>query len=172
MERLKGKLSVERGAAFNNRVFVDVQARLGHFIRRNVHKVGGLRLTLDNRGIGDIDVLAADVRSRTIWAIECKALAPARTPHEIAWEMDELVGTEAKLGHLGKHARRLEWLTAHLDALLAEFSVQGSDWTIKGAFVVDDDLLGPYLRETPVPVWTLARLLAEMESPPSERRVD
>jgi hypothetical protein len=167
MERLKGKLSVERGAAFNERVAVELEVRLGRPVRRGVTKVGRLRLAVNNKDIGDVDVLGADVRSRTIWAIECKALAPARTPHELAWELAELVGTEEELGLLGKHTRRLDWLIAHRDAAVAELSLEGSDWTIKGAFVVDDDLLGPYVRETPVPVVTLARLLADLEFPPA-----
>jgi hypothetical protein len=170
MERLKGILSMDRGAAFNERVAVELGERLGTPIRRGVKKVAGLRLSIQNDDIGDIDVLGADVRSRVIWAIECKALAPARTPHEIFWELQELVGTEQKLGLLGKHARRLDWLVAHHESVLAELALEGSDWTIKGAFVVDEDLLGPYIRETPVPVLTLVGLLAELRIPPRKSR--
>lgn len=172
MERLKGRLSVERGAAFNERVAVELAARLGRPVRRGVDKIGGYRLALGNEDIGDVDVLGADVGSRVIWAIECKALAPARTPHELKWELAELVGTEEKLGLLGKHARRLDWLMAHRDAVVAELSLEGSDWAIKGAFVVDEDLLGPYIRETPVRVVALPRLLAELESAPADGELD
>jgi len=164
MERLKGIFSVERGAAFNERVAVELEARLGHQVRRGVNKVGGLRLSIRDNDIGDVDVLGPDIGSRIIWAIECKALAPARTPHEIFWELEELVGTEQKLGLLGKHARRLNWLIAHQESVVTELSLEGSDWTIKGAFVVDEDLLGPYIRETPVPVVTLAGLIADVEA--------
>jgi hypothetical protein len=52
--------------------------------------------------------------------------------------------------------------------VITELSLDGSDWTIKGAFVVDEDLLGPYIRETPVAVLTLAGLLAEVRSHPAE----
>lgn len=168
MERLKGILSVERGATFNERVAVELEARLGHKVRRGVNKVAGLRLSIQDDDIGDIDVLGADLGSRIIWAIECKALAPARTPHEISWELEELVGTEQKLGLLGKHARRLDWLVTHQASVVTELSLEGSDWTIKGAFVVDEDLLGPYIRETPMAVLTLAGLLAELQNHPAE----
>jgi hypothetical protein len=168
MERLKGVLSMDRGAAFNERVAVELEARLGHQVRRGVNRVAGVRLSIQDDDIGDIDVLGADVDSRVIWAIECKALAPARTPHEIFWELEELVGTEQKLGLLGKHARRLDWLVTHQASVITELSLDGSDWTIKGAFVVDEDLLGPYIRETPVAVLTLAGLLAEVRSHPAE----
>jgi hypothetical protein len=90
---------------------------------------------------------------------------PVGVPHQIAWELAELVGIEEKIGLLGKHARRLDWLIAHREAVLADLALPEADWTIKGAFVVDDDL-GPYIRETPVPVLTLARLMAELEISP------
>lgn len=163
MERLKGLLSVERGAAFNERVAVELEERLGHQVRRGVNKVAGLRLAVEDDDIGDVDVLGADIGARIIWAIECKALAPARTPHEIFWELAKLVGTKQKPGLLAKHARRLDWLIAHLGSVVTELALEGSDWTIKGAFVVDEDLLGPYIRETPVPVVTLTGLMAELE---------
>jgi hypothetical protein len=162
MERLKGKLSVERGAAFNERVAVEVERQLGSPVRRQLGKVSGLTLAVRGEPIGDVDVLAVDGSARRIWVIECKSLAPGRTPKEIGWELVDLMGAGEDVGYLAKHVRRVQWLEEHRQHLIDELALPGADWIIEGAFVVDDDLLGPYLREPPVPVMTLDRLLARM----------
>lgn len=162
MERLKGKLSVERGAAFNERVAVEVERHLGSPVRRQVGKVSGLTLAIRGEPIGDVDVLAVDGSARRIWVIECKSLAPARTPKEIGWELVDLMGAGEDTGYLAKHVRRVQFLEEHRQHLIDELALPVAEWIIEGAFVVDDDLLGPYLREPPVPVMTLDRLLDQM----------
>ena len=159
-----GRLSRERGTRFN----VEVAELMGSLVEgpvlRQVAKVGGKLLVGEDGPLGDVDVLGVDPRARVIWAIECKALAPSRTVHEVAGELEDLVGRDRRRGHLEKHGRRLEALRRELDTLLADLGLPGAGWVVEGAFVVDDDLLGPYLRDTPVPVLTAARLAALVSS--------
>jgi hypothetical protein len=69
-----------------------------------------------------------------------------------------LLGEDGRLGHLGKHTRMVAWLREHASELLTELDLVDVGWRIEGLFVVDDDLYGPYFRETPVPVIPLLRL--------------
>lgn len=79
MQDLKSKLADAKGAAFVDEVRRRIVG-LGFRVETNVTKVGSLGLVGDGRNLGDIDVLAADVAQRVIWAIECKSLGVARTP--------------------------------------------------------------------------------------------
>lgn len=161
MKRLMGQLSRERGHEFNERLADILEIRLSKPVRRNVRKLGSQRIGAPE-DLGDVDVLFAAHDSHTIWAVECKALASARTPHELASELMDLIGLPGKRGLVEKHQRRLAWLADHLDELSSELKLTGTGWQLQGAFIVDADLLGPYLRPTPVPVWTVSKLLVEV----------
>jgi hypothetical protein len=68
-------------------------------------------------GLGDIDVLAWNVDSGIVLAIECKRLTPAITVREVIQRLEDFRGNRAEKDSLGRHLRRLDWLTKHLDAL-------------------------------------------------------
>jgi hypothetical protein len=153
-----GRKSVERGTEFNDSVAGELADMLGQPVRRRVTKIGQRKIANEQGVLGDIDVLAVDEDRRIIWAVECKALAPARTPGEAADELRDLLGEDGRLGHLGKHTRMVEWLREHGPELLAELGLEDVGWRIEGLFVVDEDLYGPYFRETTVPVIPLLRL--------------
>jgi hypothetical protein len=163
MAVLMGAFSTQRGKEFNERVVAGLAAVLGTAVRSGVKKVSGRRLAADANDLGDIDALGADVRTGLIWAVECKALSWSRTPHEIASEIKDLEGSGEKLGLLGKHERRLAWLRDNVDAVISELRLEARTWEVRGAFVVDIDLLAQYLRPTAIPIWTLSRFLREVE---------
>ena len=157
---LMGSLSVARGRDFNRRVGAALEEALGRPSRLNVENVAGHRINReDGQQAGDIDVLTVDIRSHVIWAVECKAIARSRMPHEIASELWELVGHGGHRGLLDMHERRLVWLDANLPAVVAELKLNDGPWRLQGAFVVDSDLLGPYLQPTRIPVLTAPGLL-------------
>lgn len=157
MTKLKGHLSVERGKAFNQIVADDLRQRLDGPVLSAVRKVGPHRIADD---IGDLDVVGVDSAHRVIWVVECKSLSRARTPHEISWELHDLLGgSAAEPGLLAKHLRRVAWVSDHLPEVVAHLEQSGTDWRVRSAFVVDEDLLGPYLRETASPVLTLDRFV-------------
>jgi hypothetical protein len=152
-----GRKSRERGRAFNDRVADELSGILGTPVRRRVTKVGSVTIADERGPLGDIDVLAIDQGARVIWAVECKSLAPSRTPAEVANELRDLYGEDGRPGHIGKHTRLVQWLGEHRGQVTEELGLEG-DWRIEGLFVVDDDLYGPYFREAPIPVIPLRRL--------------
>jgi hypothetical protein len=152
-----GRKSRERGRAFNDRVADELSAMLETPVRRRVRKLGRITIADERGPLGDIDVLAIDPSARVIWAVECKSLAPSRTPAEVANELRDLYGEDGRPGHIGKHTRLVQWLDEHRGQVAEELGLEG-DWRVEGLFVVDDDLYGPYFRQTPVPVIPLRRL--------------
>jgi hypothetical protein len=150
-----------------------LSAFLGAPVRRRLTKVAGSRIADDRGPLGDVDVLGVDYARRIVWSVECKTLAPSRTPIEVFNELADLLGADNRTGHLARHIRVVEWLRDHRAELLTEVGVVGDDWKIEGLFVVDDDLFGPYFRETPVPVVPLRRLrefvLSTMPKQPDRR---
>jgi len=74
------------------------------------------------------------------------------------------LGSGDKPGHISKHQRRVAWLEQHAAAVYEALGLD-PDWTIEGAFVVDEDLLDPYLHETPVPILTVRKFLAQLKGP-------
>jgi hypothetical protein len=152
-----GRKSVERGRAFNDRVADELSGILETPVRRRVTKLGGVTIADERGPLGDIDVLAIDQSAKVIWAVECKSLAPSRTPAEVANELRDLYGEDDRPGHIGKHTRLVQWLDEHRAQVIEGLGLEGH-WRIEGLFVVDDDLYGPYFREAPVPVIPLRRL--------------
>ena len=73
-----GEVAHRAGEAFNDRV-ADVLERYPRLVvKRRLKKLGTQRVP------GDIDVLVASTKRRTLFLIECKDLALCRTPREFA----------------------------------------------------------------------------------------
>ncbi len=144
MRALKSKLSTRRGLEFEAVVAVEV-GRCGLDVRRRVRKLGRARLADHGQDLGDIDVLATDSARKIVWAIECKALAVARTPWELASELKDF--SDPANGIPARHGRRLAWLRDHradLAAFLGLGDLRG--WRIEPLIVVEVDLLTLHLR--------------------------
>ena len=151
------------GRAFSNSVADLFEAYPDFIVRRHVKKVGGIRLTRHNGDdIGDIDILAVDLRRRRVWAIEAKHLAGARTPHEIRNEINEtLGGPQGNTGSAGRHLERTEWLRVHLVQLalwLGIHSFQLVRWRVRPLIVTDSDLLSANLSRGGIAVVSMRRL--------------
>ncbi|MFA4929390.1 MAG: hypothetical protein WC558_12810 [Patulibacter sp.] len=164
MRKLMTRLR-QRGA----QKFVDNVAALARGLRMdvdtNVKKIGGQLITRSNgQALGDIDVLAADPASKTIYALECKALAGARTPAEVANELTKTFGSGGKKRSAAeKHQERVEWLVGNLPNVLLHLKLRDSDpalWAIVGVMVTDAHVLAPRVATCPLPVCAQADLEA------------
>ncbi len=113
---------------------------------------------------GDIDVLAIDEERGRIYVLECKNLAFARTPFELAAELRAL--TETTPHHrsmIEKHQRRVVWLKANLDVLLAWAKLDpANQWDVRSAVVVDVHAMSPKLQDVGEPVFSLDELREDL----------
>jgi hypothetical protein len=130
--------------------------RLGMTTRVSVKKIGKHRIVDDaGNDLGDVDVLAAHPASRSIVAVEAKDFEIARTPAEIANELEKLFsGNRGKKPTIDLHGRRVDWLRQHLDDVVVSFEVESGDrsWQVIGAVVTSDPLITPLVSSSMLPV--------------------
>lgn len=164
---MKQFISDVRGKA--NRSFAgSVAARLQGFgmaTRLSVHKIGQQRL-VDAQGqdLGDIDVLAVHRPTRSLVAVEAKDFEVARTPAEIAGELEKLfTGKKAKKSTVLLHSRRLEWLRGHIHEVVRSLGEDSDDgeWHVVGIIVTSDPLVTPLIASSPITVIPFADLKIE-----------
>lgn len=160
MQQLMGEINSQRGNRFTDEVADRLSENRSLVVRRRFR---GFSRTpfLDEAGdLGDIDVLSANARRRVIHAIECKDLAPARTPAEMHNEMERLAGdTPGRSAVVRLQERRAEWLRAHLKDCLHWLGIESKGkWKIQPLLVAKQELIVPYLKRFRIPTLTFREL--------------
>ena len=140
-----GRQAKARGAAFEQealKVFLEAGLRA----RRGIEGLGGDRLRRANgESLGNIDVLAADLSRKVLWAVECKALLGGMSSVEIAREMGEHFSSDGA-PTTSKHRERVAWLVERREAAceLLECACD-SDWEVRGLFVTTREVMAPHI---------------------------
>jgi hypothetical protein len=129
-------------------------------VRRRLRKIGAVRIGGADRDLGDIDVLAANARTGSLLVIECKDLEVARTPQELANELETLFkGTRSNEAAATRHQLRAVWVTENLQLALNYLSLPaGRRWKVKALVAVDEELFSAHLYPSPVPVMSYHHL--------------
>ena len=95
-------------------------------VRVKVTSLGSDSLrNIDGRDLGDIDVLAGDRSTRTLWVVECIDLSQALTPAEVVDEMTEHFG-ESEDSSVARVEGRRAWVEERRTAALRELEVEDS----------------------------------------------
>jgi len=128
-------------------------------VKRRVKKAGPLRGTLGPPG--DIDVLVVSRKKRTVFLVECKDLALARTPREMANEFDALFrGGGKRKSTVELHLARKRWAEGNLRALLGWIGVGWSKkWKVEALLVLDHRPMTARLAASPIPVVSVAEIV-------------
>jgi hypothetical protein len=169
-----GRLAEGAGHAFEHEVAEIFDASPRFTVRENVESLAGVSLRRGNaRDLGDIDVLAADEVTRILYGIECKDLAGALTPTEVAGELSEHFDAQEG-GSTWKHAQRIAWLETHRAEALRELALNGPPdrWQVKGMFVTGQRVMAPYIQDVRFPIVAADDLAGWIERlpQPSARR--
>jgi hypothetical protein len=138
--------------------------RLGFTTRLSVKKIGGKRVAdPDGNDLGDIDVFAFHGATSTIVAVEAKDFEIARTPVEIANEVEKLfTGKNGKRSTVELHSRRIDWLRDNIVIVAADLGLPpNAHVKVLGAVVTSEPLLMPLVTESPFPVVAIDDLTAE-----------
>ncbi len=129
---------------------------LGMTTRLAVKKIGTNRIVdLGGKDLGDIDVLVAHPETRSIIAVEAKDFEIARTPAEIANELEKLFsGKSNKKSTIELHTRRIDWLREHLAEAMEHLGFDGAlaSWQVHGVIITSDPLITPLVRSSSIPV--------------------
>lgn len=167
-KRMKAYISRSLNAAaleFNERVADAYAGKSGVYVKRRVRKIAGELIGGAATPLGDIDVLVADRRRKEVLAIECKDLALARTPRELATEIERLFeGRGDRESAAERQLKRAKWLGERLDKVLLELGIMRKGrWRVKPSIVLDDEPMSFWIRSSPLPVKSLARVRQEIE---------
>lgn len=160
MRQVLGEIIHQRGEDFNDLVAEIFEKQENTIVRRRVKKIGSLRITGHKGDLGDIDVLVADLVSRTLTLAECKDLAVARTPFEMAREMDNLFrGQGERPSIVERHQKRAKWIREHVPQILEWLKLDPKQiWQVEPLLVVDQELMSAYLHASPIPVMSVEEL--------------
>ena len=141
---------------FNDSVADIMRDTLGLRVERRVRKIANFR----SENLGDIDVLAADLKKQEIFVVECKDISVARTPHELSSEVTRILYSDEKNSSVvARHEQRVEWARKHIPDIIAFLKLQPSKgWHVKSYILVDEALMTPHLRKCPITVLTLDEL--------------
>jgi hypothetical protein len=163
----------EDARAFNDRVAELLGQYANTIVKTRVTRFGRLKMEkAPGQLISDIDVLVADVRRRTLFLVETKDLAVARTPAELANELEELYrGRGGDTAAVDRLIDVASWVQRHRRDVLASLGINTSglrrwrarQWRVRPLVVVDQELLTPYLVET-VPTYSYRALRELFES--------
>lgn len=167
MKHFSGRVVNRLGNAFNDDVIAMLKSRDDFVVRGRIKKFNGNRMTRQNgEDIGDVDVLAVCLETRTIFPLETKCFTFAKTSAEIARERDNLFGElSAESGKIANHVERLTWLRKNLVHVLAELGLSKDDcWNLVPAIVLDVDLISPKLEASPILITTKDRLIETLKT--------
>lgn len=150
--------------AFNTRVADRFRSDPKLVVDQNVEDVLGGRVARTNgEPLGDLDVLVIDERRRRILVIETKDLGVTRNPREMDNQLRHIFDTRGpEASDATRHVERIAWVAAHVDVILERYGIKNrnvSEWAVEGMFVVDQDLMTPYLADVPMPVVSLRQLV-------------
>lgn len=147
LKALIGKISDDRGDAFN-KMIIEIINDFDEFeIYPNVKKINGKKI-INNEGndLGDIDILIIDKKTNRLIASEVKDFHFSRNPYEIQQEYIKMfVDKKKEKCFATKHQRRVEWLREHLEDVKQEYNLDNLDWIIDGIFIVSEPLISSYI---------------------------
>jgi uncharacterized protein YeeX (DUF496 family) len=154
LRSLNSRLRHEEGEAFNTVVANLFAGFPSVLVKARVKKIKGLKEL--QRHLGDIDVLVADQQRKRILLIECKNFSTARTPYEMFQEVKEMfMDKEDRKSIVKKHLARAKWVKSNLEHILTFLGFPtAAHWKVIPIIVVDQVLVAPFLRKSPVPVFT------------------
>ena len=137
-----------RGHTFAGKVFEALQAQ--NYQARLEVKVSSLLNDKLERDFGDVDVLAGRPGDKVVLAIECKDLKFAKTPNEIAEQLNQFTGQLLANGErddLLKHLDRCDLLKQRSHVFAENIGMKGQDVEVKTVVCFSHPVPMQYVRK-------------------------
>lgn len=135
MQSYIGTVVNKRGHEFTRRVG-EVFSTNGYVTRLEVEMTGLGASKKD--GLGDVDVLAWNDASGRVFVIECKRLLMATTVREVVQRLEDFQGNKEEKDSLGRHLRRIDWITKHSDEVAKLIGIPSSNIKLIPLLVTSD----------------------------------
>jgi len=143
MNRYIGKISNERGKAFNDSIFNILDSFNDLVVDKNLKKINGKRICDDkNNDLGDIDIIYIHEQSKKIVVGEVKDFKFSKNPYEIYLEYIQMFeDTESKRSYSTKLERRTKWVENHIEDVKQQYNLTGEGWKVYKTFIVNKHLI-------------------------------
>lgn len=138
-----GKVSNDRGQAFNDSIYNILRTFSDLIVDKNLKKINGKRiLDEDNKDLGDIDIIYIYNKNKQIVVGEVKDFKLSRNPYEIYCEYREMFeDTDKKKSYSTKLKRRSEWVEKHIEDVKQQYGLYGDNWKVYKTFIVNEHLV-------------------------------
>lgn len=142
------------GDRFEKKVIDFLSSESDWLIQSSVDIGPGNRLHAESN-LGDVDILIGIPTQNLIISVECKSILPSLTAWETKHEIEDLLKENGKVA---KHLKREEWLSQHSEEAAQLLNHPDTSPGIKSVLVLSNELPSTYLRNFPLPVYSLSRL--------------
>jgi hypothetical protein len=161
MKKLISKIQNESAKSFEKEVSGWFKHNTSWTVDHSVSIAPNGKLNAETN-LGDIDVLAIDIPGKTIYSIECKMINFGRNTQEISTEIKKFLGDEGgNDAAMMKHLKRDTWLKSHVDVVCSKYNLPQGDYSVRSLFIVSEELVTAYIRETPLPIIAFSRVKRE-----------
>ena len=161
MKAALNKIRSAKGASFELTVADRLRAVGLSGVRSRLSKIGRHDFrNIDGADLGDIDAIGVHERRRKIYVVEAKDFEVARTPAELANEIDNLLLSDKAA--VKRLALRADWVRRHIPTTLTQLgiTVQKGSWTVAPLVIVDERLLSARLSNAEFPILSLSEVEA------------
>lgn len=143
MNKYIGKVSKDRGQAFNDSVFNILNTFPELIVDKNLKKINKKRIVdEENKDLGDIDILYIYDKEKKIVVGEVKDFKLSKNPYEIYCEYREMFeDSENKKSYSTKLRRRSEWVKKHIEDVKQQYNLKGEGWRVYNVFIVNEHLV-------------------------------
>lgn len=143
MNKYIGKVSKDRGQAFNDSVFNILNTFPELIVDKNLKKINKKRIVdEENKDLGDIDILYIYDKEKKIVVGEVKDFKLSKNPYEIYCEYREMFeDSENKKSYSTKLRRRSEWVKKHIEDVKQQYKLKGEGWGVYNVFIVNEHLV-------------------------------
>lgn len=143
MNKYIGKVSRNRGKAFNDSIFNILKTFPELIVDKNLKKINGKRIVdKENKDLGDIDILYIYDKNKQIVVGEVKDFKLSKNPYEIYCEYREMFeDRDSKKSYSTKLKRRAKWVEEHIEDLKQQYNLYGDNWKVYRTFIVNEHLV-------------------------------
>lgn len=143
MNKYIGKISNNRGQAFNESIFNILKTFPELIVDKNLKKINGKKVVdKENKDLGDIDILYIYSKNKLIVVGEVKDFKLSRNPYEIYCEYKEMFEDNGnKKSYSTKLKRRAKWIEQHIEDIKKQYNLSGDNWRVCKTFIVNEHLI-------------------------------